>query len=344
VSKIEQQERVTIRTVAADAGVSVATASKVLRNAYGVSDAAKERVRASMARLGYRPHAAARGMRGQTYTLGVLLPDLRNPFFAEIMDGVNRYLASTPYQALLGLGQSAVRLEHNLVENMLDRQMDGLLLVAPRLPIQEIEDIARRIPTVLIGLHEAGATAYDTVNNDDFESGRLAVRHFAAAGRRRIAYFSLAVAGSPEDTTVIHRENGYRAAMKELGLTRSIRIVHADQTREAIRAAAMHLLRPATRPEAIFCWTDFVAFEVISVARELGLDVPRDVGIIGHDNTAFCDLDIAALTSIDQSGPKLGADAARLLVERIGGRTTSQFITVAPRIVQRGSSAGSRAL
>jgi DNA-binding LacI/PurR family transcriptional regulator len=338
VKRRERSERVTIRTVAADAGVSVATASKVLRDAYGVSAAAKEKVRRSMAKLGYRPQAAARGMRGRTYALGVLLPDLRNPFFAEIMDGVSAFLAPTQYQALLGIGQSAASLEHALVDSMVDRQMDGLILVAPRLLAREIEEIARTIPIVLIGLHEPEATSYDTVNNDDVASGRLAVRHFYDAGYRKIAYFSLALPATAEDTTIVHRERGYRAAMKELGLARSIRVVPAGQTRAAVRTAAERLLRPATRPEAIFCWTDFIAFEVMSVARGLGLAVPDDVAIIGHDNTAFCELEITSLTSIDQSGPDLGADAAKLLIERIEGRSDSRHLTVEPRIVQRRSS------
>src|ERR1700754_1232863 len=102
-------ERVTIRTVAEDAGVSVAAASKVLRAAYGVSDALRQRVRASMQKLGYRPHAAARGMRGQTYTLGFLIPDLHNPFFADILAGVNDALERTQYLPLLGVSQSIIQ-------------------------------------------------------------------------------------------------------------------------------------------------------------------------------------------------------------------------------------------
>ena len=101
----DKSSRVTIRTVAEDAGVSVAAVSKVLRDAYGVSEALRAKVQASMQKLGYRPHAAARGMRGQTYTLGVLLPDMHNPFFADIMAGVNAALERTQYQPLLGVSQ-----------------------------------------------------------------------------------------------------------------------------------------------------------------------------------------------------------------------------------------------
>ena len=90
--------RVTIKTVAGDAGVSVAAVSKVLRDAYGVSEALRAKVQASMEKLGYRPHAAARGMRGQTYTLGMILPDIHNPFFTDIVAGVNTALERSPYQ------------------------------------------------------------------------------------------------------------------------------------------------------------------------------------------------------------------------------------------------------
>lgn len=329
----------TIREVAEDAGVSVAAVSKVLRDAYGVSEALRARVRSSMQKLAYRPHAAARGMRGQTYTLGVLLPDLRNPFFADLMAGVNEALVRTQYQALLGVGQSAETLEHALVDAMIDRQMDGLILVAPRMPVADLEAIAERIPVVLIGVHEPLATQFDTVNNDDELGGRLVVRHLHDAGYRNVVYFSLALPGDAEDVTVTHRERGYRAAMQELNLSRQIKVIYAEQTARGAQTAARQLLSARHRPDAIFCWTDFVALEVLSVASDLGLSVPGDLALVGYDNTTYCDLAQNALTSIDQSGQVLGLQAARLLVERIKGREKAEHFVVTPRLVARASSA-----
>ena len=149
----KKSERVTIRTVAKDAGVSVAAVSKVLRDAYGVSEGLRTKVLASMQALGYRPHTAARGMRGQTYTLGVLLPDLRNPFFADIVAGIDEALVRTQYQPLLGLGHASGTTEHALVDAMVDRQIDGMILIAPRIPTDELKRIAGYIPTAIIGLH-----------------------------------------------------------------------------------------------------------------------------------------------------------------------------------------------
>ncbi len=330
--------RVTIRTVAEDAGVSVAAVSKVLRDAYGVSEALRSRVRASMEKLGYRPHAAARGMRGQTYTLGVLLPDLHNPFFADIMAGVNTALERTQYQPLLGVSQSVEPIEIALIDAMIDRQMDGLLMTGPRMPRSTLETVAHRIPTTVIGYHLPSADYLDTVNNNDLLGAELVVRHLAEGGYRRIAMLTLAMPRTDDAVITAPREKGYRATMAALGLADHVRIVPAEQTARELQTTVRHLLESRPRPEALFCWTDFVALEVLSVARELGLSVPGDLAVVGYDNTSYCDLAQNALTSIDQSGQVLGLQAARLLVERIKGRTTAEHFVVTPRLVARASS------
>lgn len=331
--------RVTIKTVAEDAGVSVAAVSKVLRDAYGVSEALRARVRASMEKLGYRPHAAARGMRGQTYTLGFLIPDLRNPFFSDIMAGVNAALERTQYQTLLGVSDLVAPNEKALIENMIDRQMDGIVVIGPRMPADEIREFAARIPTVLIAYHPGRDENFDTVNNDDRHGAELVVQHLVAAGYRQITYLSQRFHGASIAAMVtIQRDIGYRAAMQAGGLTKHIHVVEAMQTSRETQAAARHLLQGKNRPEAIFCWTDFIALEVLSVARELGLRVPGDLAIVGYDNTSYCDLAQNALTSIDQSGQVLGLQAARLLIERIKGRTTPEHFVVTPRLVARAST------
>ncbi len=338
----KSEKRVTIKTVAADAGVSTAAVSKVLRDAYGVSDALRTKVRSSMQSLGYRPHAAARGMRGQTYTLGVLLPDLRNPFFADIMAGLNDALVRTQYQPLLGVGESAPTTERALVDAMIDRQMDGLILVAPRITPADLDKIAEHTPMVAIGLHLPKVTSFDTVNNDDELGGQLVVRHLYDGGYRSIAYFTLDFPPPYDGVTVAYRETGYKAAMRDLGLSRQIQVVVSPQTTRDIQVAARHLLQSRHRPEAVFCWTDFVALEVLSVATELGLSVPQDVAVVGYDNTSYCDLAQNALTSVDQSGQVLGLQAARLLIERIKGREAAEHFVVSPRLVARASSGRTR--
>jgi DNA-binding LacI/PurR family transcriptional regulator len=328
--------RVTIKTVATDAGVSVAAVSKVLRDAYGVSEGLRARVQASMQKLAYRPRTAARGMRGQTYTLGVLLPDLRNPFFADILAGVNQALERTQYQPLLGVSQSTEPMEMALIDAMLDRQMDGLLMIGPRMPLSAVEAVAHRIPTAIVGYH-LKADYLDTANNDDVAGARLVVRHLAEGGYRRITMLTLAL--PPNEVVVtFRREHGYREAMKDCGLGEHINIVAADQTAREVQTTVRHILQSRHRPEALFCWTDIVALQALSVARELGLSVPEDLAIVGYDNTSYCDLAQNSLTSVDQSGQVLGLQAARLLVERIKGREQGEHFVVSPRLVARDSS------
>ena len=333
----QKSDRVTIKTVAEDAGVSVAAVSKVLRDAYGVSEALRARVQASMEKLSYRPHAAARGMRGQTYTLGVILPDIHNPFFTDIVAGVNTALERTQYQPLFGIGYSVVGTEQALVEAMMDRQMDGIIFLGPRLAPVVLEAIGRRIPLATIA-HHTETGFYDSVNDDDVLGGMLVVQHLVAAGFRNITMISLALHADDHAQVPTRREVGYRRAMEEADLKRYIKVVPAEQTAREVQAAVRQLLRSRGRPEAIFCWTDFIALEVLSVARELGLSVPGDLAIVGYDNTSYCDLAQNALTSVDQSGQVLGLQAARLLIERIKGRETPEHFVMTPRLVARASS------
>lgn len=333
-----KSDRVTIKTVAEDAGVSVAAVSKVLRDAYGVSESLRSRVQASMGKLGYRPLAAARGMRGQTYTLGVILPDIHNPFFTDIMAGVNSALERTQYQTLLGIGQASLGAQQVLIDAMIDRQMDGIIFVGPRMPPENLDVLAARIPMSVIANHAPNAQAFDTVNNDDQLGATLVVQHLVHSGYSNIAMLSLALPPVDLMQVTTQREIGYRDAMEEAGLRRFVKVVMADQTPREVQAAVRQLLRSRGRPEAIFCWTDFIALEVLSVAKELDLTVPGDLAVVGYDNTSYCDLAQNALTSIDQSGQVLGLQAARLLIERIQGRTQAEHYVVTPRLVARKSS------
>lgn len=319
--------------------MSPAAVSKVLRDAYGVSESLRAKVQTSIAKLDYRPHAAARGMRGQTYTLGFLIPDLHNPFFADILSGINSALERTQYQTMIGATDSIRVLEQSMVDAMIDRQMDGLMVIGPRMPVDQLRQVTAHIPMVVIAYHDRTETAFDTVNNDDQHGAELVVQHLAAGGYRHIAYLSQELEGSTEAMVPMQREIGFRNAMERCGLGRHMQVVTASQTSRETQSVARHLLQSRSRPEAIFCWTDFIALEVLSVARELGLSVPGDLAVVGYDNTSWCDLAQNALTSVDQSGQVLGLQAARLLIERINGRTTPEHFVVTPRLVVRASSA-----
>lgn len=327
-------ERVTIRTVAADAGVSVAAVSKVLRNAYGVSDALRQNVLASIERLGYRPSTAARGMRGQTYTIGILLVEMANPFLPQVIAGVHDVLGPSNYKALMGIGESDTRLEATLIESMIDNRMDGLILVAPRMRQGDLARFAAQVPISVIGHHEPMATTFDTVNSDDFAGAGVAVRALFARGLTDIAMVSLDDGRNPEGV-VQQREDGYLAAMAALGLADSARILRLPYETHTHAARIAELLRDPARPRAMFCWSDLDAIGIVNAARMMGLDLPRDLALIGYDNSSVAALPLIGLSSIDQSGRLLGSRATEALLSRIAGRRDAMHVLIPPVLSPR---------
>lgn len=331
-------ERVTIKTVAADAGVSVAAVSKVMRNAYGVSDSLRQRVMASIERLGYRPSVAARGMRGKTYTIGILLVEIANPFIPEIVDGITGVLEPSHYKAMIGVGHSATVIEASLIESMIDNRMDGLILVAPRMAGETLARFARQIPMVAIGHHEASAQEFDTVNGDDQRGVTIAIQALHDRGHRDIAMLSFEDPDATPANVVHQRERAYVAAMQDLGLAAQTRILHLARGAAAHLAAIEAFIARPDRPRAVFVWSDLDAITLINLAKTRGVKVPEELAIIGYDNSRVAALPLIGLTSIDQAGRRLGALATETLLSRIAGRRTALHQLITPQLVQRDSS------
>lgn len=326
-----QRKRVTIRDVAIDAEVSFAAVSKVLRGAYGVSDALRARVNESIEKLGYSPNLAARAMRGRTYVVGVIFPDMRNSFFADIMSGINKGLERSPYQSVQAFHSNAS--EADLVRSMLDMRLDGAILVGSDATQESVELLARDMPLVTIGQHCPDAVGFDTVNNADRTSAHLALQHLYDQGARNISMISFDV---PNGTVIVEREAGFVEKARELGV--AFRIFKSGSTSREIHRSCRTMLDEFSATDAVFCWTDFVALEVLSFMHAHLLAVPNQLKVVGHDNIVSCDLSQNSLTSVDQAGSNLGAQAVRLLIERIEGRVDSVNIVTNPTLVARRST------
>ncbi|WP_328869281.1 LacI family transcriptional regulator [Streptomyces sp. NBC_00287] len=335
------QRRVTIVDVARHAKVSTTAVSKVLRNAYGASPEMRAKVRRAIDELGYRPLTAARGLRGQTYTIGVMLPDIRNPFFPEILDGVTGRLADTDYQVFLGPGCNGEKEEARVTEAMIDRGMDGIILIAPVSSRAHLEHVASAVPTVVVGRH-GHSPVYDTVTDDDVVGASLVVGHLAGLGHRRIAH----IEHHETDPTRIaempnaQRADGYRQAMRAHGLAEEIDIVSTSYTQPGGYDGAKELLARPHPPTAVFAGADIVAMGVLEAFTEAGLSVPGDISVAGYDNTTFAAFGPISLTSVDQAGAEIGDNAARLLVERIADRhRASVQVKLSPTLVARRTTA-----
>ncbi|MFE7644238.1 LacI family DNA-binding transcriptional regulator [Streptomyces phaeoluteigriseus] len=336
-----KNRRTTITDVARHAGVSTAAVSKVMRNAYGVSPAMQEKVRAAIAELGYRPHAAARGMRGRTYTIGVLLDNVRNAFFADILDGIRDELRQTEYTVLIGAAGFEPEEQAKTIRAMEDRQMDGLILIAPGTPRDEVLTTAASIPTVVIGHHDAADTHDSVVDADDVGAG-LVVDHLVALGHRDIALVSApgTRANRWKRTPEIVLSDGYLRAMERHGLAERARVQHAAYSDDGGFKAGMTLLTADRPPTAVMTGADVAALGIYRAAHELGLSIPDDLSLVGYNNTALAALAPVQLTSVDQAGHTMGSSAARMLVERVEGRRDRAMrTTMTPRLVVRGSTA-----
>jgi LacI family transcriptional regulator len=328
----------TIEDVARAAGVSRAAVSKVIRDAYGVSPAMRERVTAVIAELGYRPRISARGMRGSTFTVGIEIPDFSNLFFSKVIAGATAELSAGPYQLIIAPADPGHAEGYRAIQALADRQVDGIVVVSPMVRPAWLEELAGRIPLVMLGRHD-DSKRYDTVVGDDAAGTRLVMDHLLGLGHRRIAHVTLPAANTDcqPGTTHAIRMATYRAAMAEAGLADQIRIVRAEPGEDAAYQAARSLLAGPDRPTAVFAGHDEPALGVLRAVAEAGLTA-ADVSVVGYDDTSIARHPLISLTSVNQAGRRMGARAVALLLERLAGRGTPVHDMVTPRLVPRGSS------
>jgi DNA-binding LacI/PurR family transcriptional regulator len=334
VKKERRLGRPTLEDVAARAGVSRALVSLVLRGSTRVSAESRRKVRAAAAHLGYRPNVLARNLASRrTRTVGLLLNDLHNPWFAEVSEGIQQVAGQNDYRVLIGSGNGRARGEEAALESFLELRADGLVLAGPRLGASAVAVASAEVPIVVVG-RTMRTSRVDTVVNDDRLGAKLVVRHLAELGHRRIIHID---GGSGAGARP--RRRGYEEGMRELGLAEEIRVLHGDFTDVAGVQAAHELLQSGEMPTAIFAANDLAAAGVLDRLEDEGLRIPEDVSLVGYDNTFLAALHHMSLTTVDQPREEMGRLAMSALLERIeGGRTSTVRHVVPPSLVVRRTS------
>ena len=324
----------TIGDVAAQAGVSIATVSKVINGRYGVAPATLERVQAVIDELGYESSLVARSLRSRrTNVLGIVVADIE-PFSAELLKGAGAAIRERGYELIVysgsGHGKDHSGWERRYISRLGGTLTDGIILVTPT-----VVDVDDGTPVVAVDPH-TGPSSLPSVHSDNLAGAITATRHLLELGHRRIGF----LAGRPDLESARQREQGYCRALSDAGLPVDTNLIRVgDYDLEMSQEPARQLLTLDDRPTAVFAANDLSAMQTMHVARSLGLAIPGDVSVVGFDNIPESALIEPPLTTIDQSIQEMGRRAVELLIAVIEGDTgLTQQVTLPTRLVVRQST------
>ncbi len=327
------ERQVTIADVAAAAGVSVATVSKVINDRYGVAEQTSAHVRAVINQLGYTSSLVAQTLRSRrSNIIGILTADIE-AFNAELLKGAARAIRGSGYDLVVfsdcGPREDQAGWERRSLARV-SALTDGTILVTP-----SSVDLTVSAPLVAVD-HNVQSPTMATVDSDNLNGAITATEHLIGLGHRRIGF----LAGRPDLESARLREQGYRRALESAGIAFDPELVRVGGYRaETARSAARELLVSQDRPTAIFAANDASAIETIAVARALDLAVPDGLSVVGFDNVPESALSDPPLTTIEQAIQRMGYEAVRMLIRLIEDRSSSPGQVVLPtRLVERGSS------
>ena len=316
------------------------TVSKVMRNRPGVKQETRDRVLAKAKRLHYRPNLTARGLvTGRSRQVGIIVPTLLHPFFAEVLEALSSTLMRAGYALMISSSMEDPAVEEATIEQHLGHRLDGLIIASCSVSTAKFKQLNEQgVPFVLIDRYFPGfKTNY--VGVDDVAVGRIATEHLIAMGCKRIAHIR-----GLQFTTGLGRFAGYKLALKKHRIKFDPRLVSpyvtADGKDWQQSYDAMRALLARKRPDGVFCYNDPIAIAAIDVAMDAGLRIPQDIAFVGCDNLHYDSSLKAPLSSIDHHSDLIGVRAAEMLLRQLKDKKarTHQHIVLQPTLVVRHSS------
>jgi len=332
----------TIRDVAERAGVSTTTVSHVLNRTRKVDPHTAARVEAAVNELGYRPNALARSMRrGRTHTVGIVIPDIANPFFGDLARSLEDHMFEAGYSAIICNSDGEEDKEARYLDVLLSKKVDGLLLIAASQPSERLVHLVESGPPTIVIDRELGDLPVSHVLVENHRGGYLAGRHLLELGHRDIGV----IAGPGGLGTSARRLEGFRQALDEAGVEQGEgRVLVGDFRAASGRAAMDGWLQRGAPPTAIFAENDLMAIGALSAAHAADIDVPTELSVVGFDGIAFGADVTPPLTTVTQSVNDVATAAVELLFERLRGTPTEPRLVELPvSLTLRGSSGPPRA-
>ncbi len=331
--------KATLADVASKAGVSITTASRVLNHSKRVSAKVAHRVESAAADLGYFPHGLARSLRThKTFTVGLVVPDITNPFFAEVSYSIEQCLAENGYMCMLCNTGRLVERERQYIQSLVEKSIDGLVLISYELDSKHIDRVSRltRLPTVLVD--RLTSATLDSVRTDNRMGAIHGVTYLAGKGHRRIS----TIAGPPTLLPARERLDGFREGLKICGIQPDESLIRiSDFSVRGGYDAMTELLKLSPRPDAVMVANNTMGIGAFRALKTAGINVPCDISMLMFDDVNLADVSSPTITVIAQSPSEIGKIAVQMLMERIkdpDAYLEGRQVLVSPRLIMRESA------
>jgi LacI family transcriptional regulator len=336
------KRRISIQDIARRAGVSHSTVSRALRDNPLISPQVREEIKRIAQEMNYVPNAIAQSLQNQrTNTIGVVVTSIADPFFADVVEGIEQVAKSAGLSVMLSASHRDFEQEIAAIDNFHRRRVDGILVADSRISKQHSKQLRQiAVPTVLINSQtQEQSEMFHSVEIDDRLGARLAVEHLVSLGHRCIGYLGV----GDRSRSNQQRLQGYRMALTEAGLppiTDWVAISDEDYARTSDVATGQKMLSKLVTAgvTGIFCYNDMVAIGALLACHELGISVPGDLSLVGFDGIALSGYVTPPLTTVSQPMLEIGCSAMQMLLDLLEEKTVENRV-LSPFLVKRGSSA-----